>query len=147
MTTREDYDMFFAEVRKKTGLDAMTPDADGLVSISVDSKFNMNFQYIEPTGKVLCFVEVAALPGGAGREVYRALLSGALFGKETAGGFFSLEPATEIVVYNYFFDLEEAARDVPRFIETVEKIVELCDMWSERINSLLHEESAARSLA
>ena len=82
---------------------------------------------------MLCFVEVAELPTDAPREVYRDLLAGGLFGKDTAGGDFALEPETETVVYNYFFDLETAANDVEDFIATVEKILQLCDLWAERI--------------
>ena len=48
----------------------------------------MNFQFVEATGKILCFVEVATLPSDASKAVYRDLLVGGLFGKDTAGGYF-----------------------------------------------------------
>ena len=133
MKSREDYVKFLAEVRKVSGLDSLNPDETGLVSVRVDDTYNVNFQFVEATGKVLCFVEVAELPTDAPREVYRDLLAGGLFGKDTAGGYFALEPETETVVYNYFFDLETAANDVEDFIATVEKILQLCDLWAERI--------------
>ena len=88
---------------------------------------------MEATGKLLCFVEVAELPTDAPREVYRDLLAGGLFGKDTAGGYFALEPESETVVYNYFFDLDRAAKDVEEFVSTLEKILQLCDLWAERI--------------
>ena len=78
-------------------------------------------------------IEVAELPPDAPKAVYRDLLAGGLFGKDTAGGYFSLEPGTETVVYSYFFDLETAANDVEEFIHTIEKILQLCDLWAERI--------------
>ena len=65
--------------------------------------------------------------------MYRDLLVGGLFGKDTAGGYFTLEPESETVVYNYFFDLEAAAKDVEDFIATLEKMLQLCDLWAERI--------------
>ena len=65
--------------------------------------------------------------------MYRDLLVGALFGRDTAGGYFAVEPETETVVYNYFFDFEKAAADVDEFIATLEKILQLCDIWAERI--------------
>ena len=133
MVTREDYDHFLGEVRKATGLEALTPDASGLVSVRVDDNFNLNLQFVEATGKVLCFIEVAELPKDAGKQIYRALLAGGLFGKETAGGYFALEPETETVVYNYFFDLEAVAKEVEEFVTTLEKILQLCDLWAERI--------------
>ena len=46
------------------------------------------------------------------------------------------------VVYNYFFDLEEAGKDVEDFIHTVEKILQLCDIWAERIRRSLSGEDA-----
>ncbi len=135
MKTREDYDGFLADVRKQTGIEAMTSDDAGLVSVRVDEKYNVNLQFVEASGKVLCFIEVAALPHDAPKAVYRDLLAGGLFGKETAGGYFALEAETETVVYNYFFDLESAARDVEEFVSTLEKILQLCDIWAERIQT------------
>ena len=137
--TIEDYRKFFAEVRKASGIEMLAPDEKGLVSVRVDDAYNVNFQFIEATGKVLCFIEVAELQTDAPKAVYRDLLAGGLFGKETAGGYFALEPETETVVYNYFFDLEAAAKDVEDFIHTVEKILQLCDLWAERIKGGLGE--------
>ena len=137
MTTRDDYDRFLAEVRKATGIEALVPDDSGMGCVRVDDTYNVNLQYVEASGKVLCFIEVAVLPKDAGREVYRELLAGGLFGIETAGGYFSLERETETVVYNYFFDLAEAARDVDAFVDTLEKILQLCDVWADRIKSSL----------
>ncbi len=139
MKTREDYDRFLEEVRKTTGIEALTPDETGLVSVRVQDEFNVNLQFVEDTGKILCFIEVAELPKDAGREVYRELLAAGMFGKETAGGYFSLEPDTEIVVYNYFFDLEKAELDVDDFVASLEKILQLCDIWSERMKDVLTE--------
>ena len=92
---------------------------------------------MEPSGKIFCFVEVADLPKDAGREVYRELLAAGLFGLETAGGHFTLAADTETVVYDYLFDFEPAAADPDAFVDTVEKIVQLCDVWAERIRAIL----------
>ncbi len=137
MKTIQDYNEFMAEVRKATGIDTLSPDESGLVSVRVDDAYNVNFQFVEATGKILCFVEVAELPPDAPSAVFRDLLVGGLFGKDTAGGYFALEPETETVVYNYFFDLEAAAKDVEDFISTIEKILQLCDIWAERIKEKL----------
>ena len=139
MKTRDDYERFLAEVRKTTGIEALVPDETGLVSVRVQDEFNVNLQFVEATGKILCFIEVAELPKDAGREVYRELLAAGLFGKETAGGYFALEPNTEIVVYNYYFDLETAELDVDDFVSTLEKILQLCDLWSGRLKDILAE--------
>jgi len=133
MKTKEDYEKFLSEVRKATGIEALTPDESGLVSIRVDKAYNVNLQFIEPSERILCFVEVAELPRDASKEVYRDLLIGGLFGKDTAGGYFALEPETETVVYNYSFDFQKASEDIDDFISTVEKILQLCDIWAERI--------------
>ena len=137
MATREEYESFLAEVRQQTGIEAMTSDDAGPVSVCVDEKYNVNLQFVEATGKVLCFIEVAELPHDAPKAVYRDLLAGGLFGKETAGGYFALEAETETVVYNYFFDLATAARDVEDFVSTLEKILQLGDVWAERIQHAL----------
>ena len=90
---------------------------------------------------------MAQLPADAPKDVYRDLLAAGLFGKETGGGHFTLEPETETVVYNYFFDLDKAAEDVEDFIATLEKILQLCDIWAELIkagpSSVDHEPSEA----
>lgn len=140
MKDRESYNMFLAEVRKASGVESLAPDDSGLVSVRVDDAYNMNLQFVEATGKILCFVEVAELPKDAPREVYRDLLAGGLFGRDTAGGYFALEPETETVVYNYYFDLEKAAQDVEEFIRTLEKILQLCDIWAERIKTGGHSD-------
>ena len=117
MASKEDYLKFMSEVRKVSGVDMLTPDETGLVSIRIDDAYNVNFQFVEATGKALCFVEVATLPSDA--SVYRDLLVGGLFGKDTAGGYFAVEPESESVMYNYFFDLEEAAKDVEEFVHSL----------------------------
>ena len=143
MENKESYEKFLEEVRKASGIESIKPDESGLVSIRVDDAYNLNLQLVESTGKVLCFVEVAELPRDAPKAVYRDLLAGGLFGKDTAGGHFSLEPETETVVYNYFFDLETVAKDVEDFISTLEKILQLCDFWAERIRGNMSNGDAA----
>ena len=135
MNTLEDYKRFLADVRKQTGIESIKPDDSGLVSVRVDDAYNVNLQFVEATGKILCFVEVAQLSADTPKEVYRDLLAGGLFGKETAGGYFALEPDTETVVYNYFFDLAQAAEDTEDFVDSLEKILQLCDLWAERVRS------------
>ena len=139
MKTKEDYKAFLEEVRKETGIEALVPDETGLVTVNVDEAYNVNLQFVEATGNILCFVEVAKLPNDAPKAVYRDLMAGSLFGKETAGGYFALEPDTETVVYNYFFDLETIADDVEEFVSALEKILQLCDIWAERIEGVLEE--------
>ena len=39
------------------------------------------------------------------------------------------------MIYNYFFDLNEISNDVENFIDTIEKMLQLCDMWVERIST------------
>ena len=133
MTSKERYEKFLAEVRRVSGIESLRPDEAGLVSVRVDDTYNVNLQLVEAAGRVLCFIELAELPHDAPKAVYRDLLVGGLFGKDTAGGYFALEPETETVVYNYSFDLEAAASDVEEFISTIEKILQLCDIWAERI--------------
>ncbi len=137
MPTLEEYKSFLAVLRKQTGLDVLTPDDSGLVSFRVEDTYIVNLQFVESFGKILCFVEVAELPQDAPKDLYRDLLSGTLFGKETAGGFFALEPESETVVYNYLFDFDKAAASPEEFIETLEKILQLIDIWAERIKNHL----------
>ncbi len=150
MSTKNEYETFLATLRKETGLDALVADESGLVSVRVDDSYNVNLQFVEATGKILCFIEVATLPKDASAAVFRDLLVGGLFGKDTAGGYFAVEPESETVVYNYFFDLEKAAADTEDFIATLEKILQLCDIWAERIRRVLageHEGADGRAKA
>ena len=113
----EDYKAFLTKVSEEAGIPAFKPSEDGLVSMRVDDAYNVNFQFVEATGK---------------------------FGKDTAGGYFSLEPETETVVYSYFFDLETAANDIEEFIHTIEKILQLCDLWAERIKGDMSADGAEK---
>ena len=135
MNEIEKYKSFLAQVRAETGIEAFSSDEGGLVSLKIDDRYNLHLQFVEATGKILCFIEVAQLPKDSPAAVYRDLLVGGLFGKDTAGGYFSLESETESVIYNYFFDLDEVAKDVEDFISTLEKILQLCDIWVARITS------------
>ncbi len=137
MRSMDEYKAFLAAVRKNTGLGMLTPDDGGLVSVRVDGAYTLNLQFVEATGKVLCFVEIAELPKDAPKAVYRDLLVGGLFGSETAGGYFTLEDASESVIYNYFFDGDKIANDPEEFVSTLEKILQLCDTWVERIRGNL----------
>ena len=142
MTSKEDFNDFIAALRKETGIGALSADETGLVSVRVEDSYNLNLQFVEATGKILCFVEITALPKDASAAVYRDLLVGGLFGRDTAGGYFAVEPDSETVVYNYFFDAEKAAADVEDFVSTLEKILQLCDIWAERIRRHLSGEDA-----
>jgi hypothetical protein len=135
MNNMEEYNGFLAQVRKETGIEAFSADEGGLVSLSVDDRYTVNLQFVESTGKVLCFIELMHLPKDSPKAIYRDLLVGGLFGKDTAGGYFALEPETETVVYNYFFELDKIAKDVDEFISTMEKMLQLCDIWLARITS------------
>ena len=137
MSTLADFNDFIAAVRKDTGIASFVPDESGLVSVRVDDTYNVNLQFVEATGKILCFIEITTLSKDAPAAVFRDLLVGGLFGKDTAGGFFAVEPESETVVYNYLFDLETVAKNVEEFVSTLEKILQLCDIWSERIRRVL----------
>ena len=139
MPELSDYRDFLTAVSKETGLASLEPDDTGLVSVRVQDTYNLNLQFVEATGKILCFIEVAELPTDAPAFVFRDLLVGGLFGKDTAGGYFAVEPVSDMVVYNYYFDFEKAAADPDNFIATLEKILQLCDIWAERIRRDLEQ--------
>ena len=135
MPSMDDFKDFLATIRKQTGLEMLVPDEDGLVSFRVDDQYNVNLQFITATGKMLCFVEVCTLPADAGVAVYRDMMAGCLFGKETAGGYFALEPKGNTILYNYLFDFEAANAEPENFVETLENILQLVDIWAARIRS------------
>ena len=142
MPTIDDYKNFLATIRKQTGLDMLVPDDDGLLTFRVDDEYNINLQFIETTGKILCFVEVATLPSDAGVSVYRDMLAGSLFGKDTAGGYFAMEAESNTVIYNYMFDFDKAAAEPEAFVETLESILQLVDIWADRINGNLEKDDS-----
>ena len=139
MQSMDDYRNFLAEVRQLTGLKMLVPDDAGLVTLRVEDKYNLSLQYVEASGRILVFVEVTQLPKDAPKSVYRDLLAGALFGQDTAGGYFTLEAESETVVYNYFVDGNSAAKDPDDFVSTLERILQLCDLWADRIQGNLAE--------
>ena len=142
MPTIDDYKTFLENIRKQTGLDMLVPDDDGLLSFRVDDEYNINLQFIEASGKILCFVEVVTLPSNAGVAVYRDLLAAALFGKDTAGGYFAMETESNTIIYNYMFDFDKAAAEPEAFVETLENILQLVDIWANRINDDLGKEDS-----
>ena len=142
MPTIDDYKNFLAIIRKQTGLEMLVPDDDGLLTFRVDDQFTINLQFIENSAKILCFVEVATLPSDTGVAVYRDLLAGSLFGKDTAGGYFALEEESNTLIYNYMFDFNTAAADPENFVETLENILQLVEIWAGRINGNSNDEAS-----
>ena len=137
MTTMQEYKTFLGQVAEAASLATLEPDDEGLVSLRVEDEYTLNLQFIAATGKILCFVEIAQLDDEAPKEaIYRELLTGSLFGKDTAGGYFSLEPESESVIYNYVFDANQAAADPAEFADTLEKVLSLVDIWAGRIRDL-----------
>ena len=145
MATREDYNAFLETVRQQTGLTMLVPDGFGLVNLRVQDEYDTHLQFIEAVGKILLFVEILSLPKDAGKAVYRDLLVGTLFGVDSAGGFFSLEPETETVIYNYLFDFDKVAADPNLFISTFEDIFALMDVWKDRISEKLSSQEGEES--
>jgi len=147
MATREDYNAFLETVRKQTGLTMLVPDGFGLSNLCVQDEYNTHIQFVEATGKILCFVELFSLPKDAGKVVYRDLLVGTLFGVDSAGGYFSLEPETETVIYNYLFDFDKVAANPDEFISTFENIISLMDIWKDRIREKLSSDGSGAAPA
>ena len=139
MTTQKEYVDFLTKVAEVTKLDAFVPDKDGLVGLRVEDTYTLNLQHIENPGKILCFVEVITLPKDADKIIYRNLLAAGLFGVDTGGGYFALEPESETVIYNYLFDFDPATSDPQAFAETLEQILSLVDLWAARIHENLAE--------
>ncbi len=133
---RKTFDMLLEELRTVTHIAELAADEQGYASVHVDDAYVVNLQLVEKSREVLCFVEVADLPHDASKDVYRALLAGAHFGRETAGGYFALETATETVVYNRLFDLDEAAADVEDLVSRIQSALRLCDVWAERLHAI-----------
>ena len=146
MTTMQEYKTFVGQVAKAASLETLEPDDEGLVSLRVEDEYTLNLQFIPATGKILCFVEIAQLDDEAPKEaIYRELLTGSLFGKDTAGGYFSLEPESESVIYNYVFDANQAAAEPAEFANTLEKVLSLVDIWAGRIRDLKKPEQTAQT--
>ena len=137
----QDYGNFIDELRKITGEDAIEADESGLASVRVDDHYTLHLQFVPENGKILCFIQVAVVPDQAPARLYRELLCAGLFGQETAGGYFAMENQTGAVIYNYLFDGEQAASDAEEFVQTLEKILQLCDLWLDRINEILGSDS------
>lgn len=53
----------------------------------------------------------------------------------TGGGFFTIEPQSETLIYNFRFELNDITKDIEGFIATLEKMLQMCDMWMDRINT------------
>jgi len=61
MPTLEDFSNFLAAIRQTNGNEAFVSDETGLVSVRVQDTYDLNLQFVESTGKILCFIAIAAL--------------------------------------------------------------------------------------
>ena len=147
MATLEDYKKFMDEVCKLTDLPAMASDDDGLVCVTVEEDYILNLQFVAESEKILCFIEVAELPEDAPAAVYRDLLTGALFGRETGGGYFTMDGDTNAVVYNYLFDFATVSDSPQDFVDSLEMIFQTVEIWAVRIATGLSGESGVEAAA
>ena len=145
MATLDDYKKFMDEVCKLTDLPAMASDDNGLVSVSVDDDLVVNLQYIAEAEKVLCFIEVAELPEDTPASLYRELLTGSLFGRETGGGYFAMDEDTNAVIYNYLYDFDVIAESPQVFVDSLETILQTVEIWTVRIKAELSGESGVEA--
>lgn len=131
--TMKDYTTFLKQIAEITHIEAFAmADEAGLVSLSVDEDYALNLQFVEASGKILCFAPVCELPQEAGAEAYRTLLAANLFGVESAGGTFALERESNTVVYSLLVDLTSEL-EPERFVRTLEHMLELVKLWAEKL--------------
>ena len=134
----KDYVGFLTELAEETGNESFKAvDEEGLVALTVDETFSLNLQFVAASAKVLCFAPVCELPSTADRDLYRELLIAGLFGQETAGGFFALEPESETVVYNYLVDFDPQTLTPKAFERLLEEILGVVELWRERLTKRL----------
>lgn len=140
--TLEDYTKFMDTVSDALQNPDFKSDPDGLVRVSAEGDYELNLQFVAASSKILAFVQIAELPPTAGKEVYRALLAAGLFGKETAGGNFALEPETNAVIYSYLMDFDPETIEAEPFIRTLENVISLSDLWANRLIELMETEGS-----
>ncbi|MBQ3679247.1 MAG: hypothetical protein II929_07025 [Succinivibrio sp.] len=64
----------------------------------------------------------------------------------TGGGYFTIEPQSETLIYNFRFELNDITKDIEGFIATLEKMLQLCDMWMYRINTSADNDEKEKEL-
>ena len=62
------------------------------------------------------------------------------------GGYFTIEPQSETLIYNFQFELNDITKDIEVFIATLEKMLQLCDMWMDRINTSADNDEKEKEL-
>ncbi len=147
MSSRVDYDLFLNRFAVKCGLDTLTPDEEGLVRLLIGQKQTLNIAYQEATAQILVFLDVTKLPETVSSDVYRALLSAGLFGQEACGGWFALEPAENVIIYQRLFNFDPDVLSADVFLDAVEKILSLVEVWSGRLAGLLATENEPSTTA
>lgn len=138
--TLDDYKSFLDGIATATGNPDFKSNDEGFVTLTTE-KYELNLQFIPASGKIIAFSQVTELPESASKAVYRELLAAGLFGQETAGGNFAIESTTNAVIYSYLFDFDPETTQADAFVDTLDKIIELVDMWNERILHTLETSS------
>lgn len=138
------YDNLLNAVGKIASLGDLTSDGDGLVSLKIDGAYILNLQLLQDSESILCFVELMKITDEeTSGAIFRELLSGNLFGRDTNGGYFGLETETMTVVYHYTVKLDQVEDSPETLVGVLESILALCDLWTERIKALPAKDAAA----
>ena len=145
MVSKEYYLKFMSEVRKVSGVDTLTPDETGLVSIRVDDAYNVNLQFVEATGKILCFVEVTALPPDANGAFGAMMLQANFHLRATEGATLCQNPETQAYALVRPFPL--AITDVESLAAGLESLANQTENWRKALAGLNTAEAAKEQSA
>lgn len=110
---------------------------NGVASITVDDKFEIEFEYVDSLDTLFVSTPLGKLEGGGNEKIYKAFLDANLYGKKTGGAVFALDDHTNEVML--FFQVVVGKNEYQEFRIMMERYLNTLIDWSVKFEELLQK--------
>lgn len=124
-----------SELGMKIGLPELALDGGGVCRLVFDSKFAVDFEYVEDDELLHLHAPLLPIPAENREALYTTLMHAHLLGAETGGAVFALDDyAGEVVLFR---TLHMPGIDFQAFVSAIEDFVQQLENWTSKLNAPL----------
>lgn len=127
--SRENADLFFQHLGTTLNVPSLVMDEAGLVGLEFDGVHTLVFQYLEESNALYMYTELGTLAPEELEKKAVELLQANLFGTQTGGATFALEPAQNTLIFSYLLPVAENMHKTMQ--DQVEHFLHFAEYWRE----------------
>ena len=121
-----------AELGTSMGLEGFQLDANGCVQLVFDDSVEVNFEYDEADSRLQIYSSMGNVPAEGKAEVFEMLLKANLFGIESGGSVFSIDPiAGELILFR---TVQGDEMDGATFQKLIVDFVDTVETWAPKVS-------------